>query len=104
MSDVRVTAGGKALLSEIRASGMSIPVWCEHHGLDRIQVQRVINGERWQRITVDFANSIDRASEGRIPYTMFLPSTARSTDSGELASLESESSADESAAVESTGT
>ncbi len=76
MSDKRVTKGGKALLAEIRASGMSIPNWCERYELDRIQVQRVINGERWQRITVDFAAAVERASGGRIRYTMFLPSTA----------------------------
>lgn len=88
MSEIRVTEGGRALLAEIRASGMSVPVWCEKHGLDRIQVQRVINGERWQRITVDFAHSIERASEGRVTYTMFLPSTAQPADSGEIATFE----------------
>lgn len=76
MSEVRITAGGRELLMFIRASGMSIPVFCATHGLDRIQVQRVINGDRWQRISVDFAQGIERATGGAIPYTRFASTTA----------------------------
>lgn len=66
-----------------------MPVWCERHGLDRIQVQRVVNGERWQRISVDFAHAIDRATEGNVRYEHFLSNTAAPSDSGPLPDADS---------------
>jgi len=74
----KVTDGGRLLRAHLRMLGISVPDFCEKHGLDRIQVQRVLNGERYKRITVEFAHAIERASDGAIPYTAFLPSTALS--------------------------
>ena len=76
MSDRRITDGGRDLRAFLTEHKISVPDFCEKHGLDRIQVQRVLNGERWKRVTVDFAHSIDRATGGRISYTRFLPETA----------------------------
>lgn len=75
--DVRITAGGLALRAHVSKLGVSVPDFCETHGLDRIQVQRVMNGDRWRRITVDFAWSIHRATKGAVPWTTFLSRTAR---------------------------
>ena len=75
--DTRITDGGVALRTHVTKLRVSVPDFCEAHGLDRIQVQRVMNGERWQRITVDFAWAIDRATQGAIPWTSFLSRTAR---------------------------
>jgi hypothetical protein len=74
---IRITEGGRLLRAHIKALDVSIPTFCEQHRLDRIQVQRVLNGERWQRITVDFAHAIHRATEGNVPWTAFLSRTAR---------------------------
>lgn len=81
MSDRRVTEGARDLRAYLTEKGISVPDFCEMNHLDRIQVQRVLNGERYKRITVEFANAIERATEGRIPYTRFLPSTAVAADS-----------------------
>ncbi len=86
MSDRRITEGGRLLRTYLTEIGMTVPAFCEHHKLDRIQVQRVMNGERWKRINVEFANAIEKATGGRIPYTAFLPSTA--DESGEHEALD----------------
>lgn len=80
MSDRRITDGGRELRAYLTEIKVSVPDFCEKHGLDRIQVQRVLNGERWKRVTVEFAHSISRATDGRIPYTAFLPETATPAD------------------------
>lgn len=76
MSERRITEGGRDLRAYLTEIDMSVPDFCEKHGLDRIQVQRVLNGERYKRITVEFADAIERATDGRIRYRSFLPSTA----------------------------
>jgi len=73
----RVTAGGKELRKYLDAVGISVPVFCERHGLDRIMVQRVLTGVRWQRISVDFAHAIEKATDGRVKWTSFLSKTAK---------------------------
>ena len=72
----RITDGGRALRAHIKRIGSNVPRFCEEHHLDRIQVQRVLNGERWQRITVDFAASIERATDGDVSWRSFLSDTA----------------------------
>ncbi len=74
--DLRITEGGRELRAHITALGLSVPDFCETHGLDRIQVQRVMNGERWKRISVDFAFAIERATNGCVAWTRFLSKTA----------------------------
>lgn len=73
----RVTDGGRELRKLINASGMSVPDWCEAHDVERIQVQRVLNGAYWRRITVDFAHQIEVATSGKIRWSKFLSATAR---------------------------
>ncbi len=77
MSDERrVTDGGRELRAWLDRKGVSVPRFCELNRLDRIQVQRVLNGERWQRITVDFADAIFRATGGDVDWRKFLSATA----------------------------
>lgn len=76
-TESKVTQGGRELRAYVDELGMSVPDFCDVHGLDRIQVQRVMNGDRWKRISVDFAFSIDKATKGRVPWTSFLSKTAR---------------------------
>lgn len=77
-----VTDGGRELRAFLTRKGISVPKFCELHGLDRIQVQRALNGERWKRITVDFAHSIEIATAGEVPMTAWRSVTA--DDSGVL--------------------
>lgn len=87
MSDRRITEGGRDLRALLTELDISVPDFCEKHSLDRIQVQRVLNGERWKRISVEFADAIERATDGRIQYRQFLPSTATPVpDAGDASS------------------
>lgn len=76
MSDRRITDGARDLRAYLTEHSISVPDFCEEHGLDRIQVQRVLNGDRWKRITVDFAHAIDRATGGSVPWTTWRSTTA----------------------------
>lgn len=80
MTDRRITDGGRDIRALVTEQGISLPDWCEKHGLDRIQVQRVVNGSRYKRISVDFADEIFRATAGRISPERFRSCTARPAD------------------------
>jgi hypothetical protein len=58
-------AGALDLRRYIDEQGISVPDFCEAHGLERVQVQRMLNGER-QRVSVEFAADIERATEGAV--------------------------------------
>lgn len=77
MSEFRVTDGARDLRAWLTEKGMSVPDFCEKHGLDRIQVQRALNGERWKRITVDFAFAISRATDGEVVWDRWRSTTGR---------------------------
>ena len=70
------TAGAKALRRYLNKIKTSVPVFCEANDLDRITVQRVLNGER-TRISVDFAYAIYRATGGAVSWHLFRSATAR---------------------------
>jgi hypothetical protein len=65
ITEAKGPPGAEKLLRHIRESGLSIPKWCEEKGLDRLKVQKAINGS-WQRFDVDFALSIERATGGDV--------------------------------------
>lgn len=75
--DVRTTEGARLLRAYLNANKISITAFCMRNGLDRIQVQRALNGERWKRITVDFAHAIHRATNGKVPLAKWQSKTAR---------------------------
>lgn len=57
--------GAVALLAYIREKYGSVPNFCDAHDLERIKVQRALNGEI-QRIDVDFAFDIETATDGAV--------------------------------------
>lgn len=77
MSDCRITDGARDLRAYLTDQEISVPDFCEKHDLDRIQVQRILNGERWRRITVDFAYAIEKATGGKVAWTRWLSKTGR---------------------------
>lgn len=77
MSDRRITDGARDLRAYLTEIDQSVPDFCEMHGFDRIQVQRVLIGDRWRYITVDFAFAIQTATGGRIAWTRWLSKTAK---------------------------
>lgn len=68
-----VTDGALALRAYLESKDISITVFCQSNGLDRVQVQRVLNGERGKRITVAFADAIARATDGAVPISAWTP-------------------------------
>ncbi len=55
--------GAEKLLAHIRELGISIPDFCERHGLFRQKVEKAIKGGL-KRVDVDFALAIQRATGG----------------------------------------
>lgn len=55
--------GAVELRRYLDGRGESVPRFCETHGLDRIQVQRMLLGQR-ERVSVDFALAIEKATDG----------------------------------------
>lgn len=60
------------LLAYIRRRYGSIPAFSEANELDRIKVQRAINGEI-QRIDVEFAVAVEDATEGEVKPADWVP-------------------------------
>jgi hypothetical protein len=58
-------AGATKLLGHIRDLGISIPDFCEKHGLFRQKVEKAIKGDL-KRVDVDFALAIERATGGAV--------------------------------------
>lgn len=75
--ELRLTDGARALRAYLTANNLSVSAFCAQNGLDRIQVLRVLNGERWKRITVDFAHAIEDATGGAVGWAKWRSSTGR---------------------------
>lgn len=62
-----------ALLAHIRASEhASIPAFCEAKGLDRLKVQKAINGKiKW--MDLKFAFEIEKATDGAVAASSWIP-------------------------------
>lgn len=75
MAQTYPTRGGAALLAYVRAHHGSIPAFCETSGLDRLKVQRAINGEI-KRVDVAFAEAVEDATSGEVGWRMWVPDEA----------------------------
>ena len=73
----RITNGARELRAYLDRIGMNVPDWSEKHGFGRVRIQRLLTGERWQRISVDFAFAIERATQGNVRWSDFLSETAK---------------------------
>jgi hypothetical protein len=71
------TAGGRALRKHIKSLGLSVQEWCEKHRLERVQIQRLISGSRYKRVSVDLATDIEKASGGKVRAKQFRSDTVR---------------------------
>lgn len=58
-------AGAEKLLAHIRGLSVSIPDFCEKHGLFRQKVEKAIKGDL-KRVDVDFALAIERATDSAV--------------------------------------
>jgi transcriptional regulator with XRE-family HTH domain len=63
------TDGGRRLRTYLDKHGLTVPKFCESSGLNRVQVHRLITGERGENISARLALAIDRATDGEVPVT-----------------------------------
>ncbi len=80
MDDIKVSDGARKLGEYITAHHKSIYEFCAQHGLERIQVARVLKGARGQRVTVDFAKSIADATGGVVAMELWASDTMRAVE------------------------
>ena len=71
-----ITDGARDLRAYLDRLGLSVPKFCEANKIERISVQRALNGER-RRFSVDFAYEIQVATEGEVQWSRWHSSTAR---------------------------
>ena len=82
MPKVRLRSdGARRLLEYLSANGLSIQKFCLQNKLDRVYVQRVLNGEQGQRVTVDFAHAIERATKRQVAWDSWRSSTLKAAGS-----------------------
>lgn len=73
----------RALDKHLRELGTSVPAWCEKHGIDRLLVQKLLDG-RTTRGGLDALIKIRDASGGRVPLEGWAESTVRWDRPGEV--------------------
>ena len=61
---------------------MTTAAFARHAGVTRITLHKVLTGERWQYITVDFALAVCDASNGEIEPSDFHSLTAVTAEEG----------------------
>jgi plasmid maintenance system antidote protein VapI len=71
--------GGIELRAYLDRVGLTIPEFCEKHGLERVQVQRIVNGERGHNLSTAWAKKIHDATDGEVPWDVWA-SDDESTD------------------------
>lgn len=64
--------GARLLKLYIDKTSKSVSDFCAKHSLDRVQVQRYLNGRR-TRMSVAFAGEIETATGGEVPMRSWLP-------------------------------
>lgn len=72
----RLTRGAKKLRSLLQRRKLTITDFAKSAGVDRIQLHRVLTGERWKHISVDFALGVRDATGGAIDVEDFASMTA----------------------------
>jgi hypothetical protein len=81
IKEAGAVAGAVKLLAHIRDLGISIPDFCEKHGLFRQKVEKAIKGDL-KRVDVDFALAIERATGGAVTVPDWETQDADATDDG----------------------
>lgn len=61
--------GSVLLRQHIDSAGTSIPAFALAAGIDRTQLQRLIEGSGAKRVSVQTATRIERASKGAVPVS-----------------------------------
>ncbi len=85
--------GSVLLRQHIDTAGTSIPAFALAAGIDRTQLQRLVEGSGAKRVSVQTATRIERASKGAVPVS------AWATDDDDAVALEHDATSAPDAAV-----
>lgn len=66
-----LTSGALDLRAYLDEIGQSVPDFCTEHGLERIGIQRMLNGQR-RRISLEAAAQIEQATKGVVKMMRWL--------------------------------
>lgn len=83
--DAPPTDGARLLRDYLTRTKQSVQGFCKAHELDRIQVGRVLKGKYGKRVSVDFAESIERATGGAVHWRAWLQHKADTQRAAEAA-------------------
>lgn len=74
----RITLGGRKLRKLLARTkpATKIAVFAQNAGLERVTVYRVMSGDRWRHIDVDFALAVREATNGQVQVEDFASITA----------------------------
>jgi hypothetical protein len=64
--------GAAPLKEHIGKLDVSLPDWCEMHGIDRFAIQKIFKGTL-QRVSVELAFDIEEATGGAVEAELFIP-------------------------------
>lgn len=68
--------GGVALRAWLDSNGLNIPTFAERLHIDRVQLQRLISGERAKRVSRATARLIEIETGGAVPRSVWYPDGA----------------------------
>jgi hypothetical protein len=71
------TEGARRLLRYLSKQRITLHKFCQLHGIERIKAMRAVRGMAPKRISVDFANSIQVATDGLVRVELWSSDTIR---------------------------
>lgn len=72
--------GGVALRAWLDSNGLNIPTFAERLHIDRVQLQRLISGERAKRVSRATARLIEIETGGAVPRSVWYPDGDEAAD------------------------
>lgn len=75
--------GGVALRAWLDANGLNIPTFAQRLHIDRVQLQRLISGERAKRVSRATARLIEIETAGAVPRAVWYPDESEGDESAD---------------------
>lgn len=72
-----LTKGGARLRAYLDRNGLTVPEFCDRHGVDRFRLQKAMNGKA-RKVYVDLALGVERATDGEVPVPVWDPNVVQS--------------------------
>lgn len=81
--DTLITDGARLLRAYLKRTGQTVPEFCDAHRLSRQVLQRAFHGSQ-EKFDVDFALTIEAATERAVPIASWSKATLRPATPDEL--------------------